>query len=105
MQTKLFIYKGIHSSLGVFPLTSTSLMTPEQKQEFTPIVRSFTSILEKGSANAEEANNLLTEANKLTTLLPANVRKSISGLTSGFKSGQLGSGNNPGIFILNTIFM
>ena len=101
--TKLFIHKNTHSFLGVFPLTSTSLMTPEQKEEFLPIVRTFTGILEKGSANAKEANALLTEANKLTTLLPANVRNSISGLTSGFRSGQLGSGNKAGMLILNTI--
>jgi len=77
---------NIRTSFGVFPLTSTSLMTPEERQQFLPIVKSFTELLETGSANADKANALLTQANQLTSLLPANIRNSISGLTSGFSS-------------------
>ena len=66
-------------------------MTPQERQQFLPVVRSFTSILEKGGANADEANSLLAQANQLTSLLPANFRNSISGLTSGFTSGRVGA--------------
>ena len=68
-------------------------MTAQEKQQFLPIVRSFTSILEKGSADANEANALLSQANQLTSLLPANFRTSIQGLTSGFNSGRIGAGS------------
>jgi len=80
----------IRTSFGVFPLTSTSLMTQQERQQFLPIVRSFTAILEKGSANADEANALLAQATQLSSLLPANFRSSIQALTTGFSSGRIG---------------
>jgi len=91
----------IRTSFGIFPLTSTSLMTPQERQQFLPVVRSFTSLLEKGSADANEANALLAQAQQLTSLLPANFQKSIQGLTSGFNSGRIAatpSFNNLGSF-------
>ena len=63
-------------------------MTQQERQQFLPIVRSFTAILEKGSANADEANALLAQAQQLTSLLPANFRDSIQGITSGFSAGR-----------------
>ena len=80
----------VHLFSGVFPLTSTSLMTQQERQQFLPIVRSFTAILEKGSANADEANALLAQATQLSSLLPANFRNSIQALTTGFSSGRIG---------------
>ena len=65
-------------------------MTPQERQQFLPIVRSFTAILEKGSANADEANALLAQATQLSSLLPANFRSSIQALTTGFSSGRIG---------------
>jgi len=81
----------IRTSFGVFPLTSTSLMTPQEKQQFLPVVRSFTRVLENGGADVNEANALLAQANQLTSLLPANFRNSISGLTNSFSSGRVGA--------------
>ena len=66
-------------------------MTQQERQQFLPIVRSFTAVLEKGSASTDETNALLAQATQLTSLLPANFRTSIQALTTGFSSGRIGN--------------
>ena len=73
----------IFFSLGTFPLSSTSLMTDQERAQFLPMVRSFTRALEKGSTDANENRLLLQQAKELGKLIPENLRKSIEGLTDG----------------------
>ena len=65
---------------GIFPLSDTSLMTEQERQQFLPIVRKFTNVLEKGNANAAETQDLVSEIRKLNQLIPSNIGGSISGL-------------------------
>merc|ERR1711997_345545 len=70
----------IKTTFGAFPLSDTSLMTEEERQQFLPVVRTFTSVLEKGSADATETNTLLQQVRQLNQLIPANIGSSIGGL-------------------------
>merc|ERR1719260_79582 len=72
----------IRTTFGNFPLSDTNLMTPQERNQFLPIVRTFTRILEKGSASAIESQQLLNQAQKLTNLLSGNLRSGIQQLTS-----------------------
>ena len=65
---------------GLFPLSATSLMTNAERQQFLPIVRTFTNVLEKGNANPTEVNTLMSQIRELNNLIPGNIRNSISGL-------------------------
>merc|ERR1712227_833554 len=73
----------IRTEFGVFPLSDTNLMTPQERNQFLPIVRTFTRVLEKGSADANESQLLLNQAQQLTNLLPGNLRSGLQQLTSG----------------------
>ena len=64
-------------------------MTDEERQQFLPVVRTFNSILEKGSADGTDTNALLQEIQELNKLIPANIGSSIQGLF-----GNLGSFGN-----------
>merc|ERR1711962_1624594 len=79
----------IKTTFGVFPLSDTSLMTEQERQQFLPVVRTFDSILEKGSADGADTNALLQEIQELNKLIPANIGSSIQGLF-----GNLGSFGN-----------
>merc|ERR1712039_356866 len=72
----------IRTEFGVFPLSDTNLMTPQERNQFLPIVRTFTRILEKGSASATESQQLLNQAQKLTSLLSGNLRSGIKRFTA-----------------------
>merc|ERR1712142_1221631 len=71
----------IRTEFGVFPLSDTNLMTPQERNQFLPIVRTFTRVLEKGSADANESQLLLNHASELTNLIPGNLRSGIQQLT------------------------
>lgn len=73
----------IRTEFGVFPLSDTNLMTPQERNQFLPIVRTFTRVLEKGSADANESQLLLNQAQQLTNLLPGNLRSGLQQLTAG----------------------
>jgi len=62
----------IRTTFGAFPLSDTSLMTAEEKQRFLPAVRSFTNVLEKGNADANDTAQLLQYAQDLMKSLPSN---------------------------------
>ena len=66
--------------LGIFPLSETSLMTPAERNQFLPVVRTFTNVLENGSANPNEINALMQQTRTLTNLIPGNIGNSIMGL-------------------------
>ena len=55
-------------------------MTEQERQQFLPVVRTFTSILEKGSADGADTIALLNEIKELNKLIPANIGKTIEGL-------------------------
>ena len=78
---------------GNFPLSDTNLMTPQERNQFLPIVRTFTRILEKGSASANESQQLLNQAQKLTNLLPGNLRSGIQQLTAN-TAGNINAGRS-----------
>lgn len=71
----------IRTTFGTFPLSDTSLMTSQERAQFLPIVRTFTRVLEKGSADANESQLLLRQASELTNLIPGNLRSGIQQLT------------------------
>ena len=73
-------------SSGVFPLSDTSLMTEQERQQFLPVVRTFNSILEKGNADGADTNALLQEIQELNKLIPTNIGSSIEGLLGNFGS-------------------
>jgi len=62
----------IRTTFGQFPLSDTSLMTPEEKRKFLPAVRAFTNVLEKGNADANDTAALLGYAQDLMRDLPSN---------------------------------
>ena len=64
-------------------------MTEQERQQFLPVVKTFTSILEKGNADGTETTALLQEIQELNKLIPANIGSSIQGLF-----GNLGSFGN-----------
>jgi len=70
----------IRTSFGLFPLSATSLMTDSERQQFLPVVRTFTNVLEKGNANPTEVNTLMSQVRELNNLIPGNIANSISGL-------------------------
>merc|ERR1712083_956898 len=78
----------IKTSFGTFPLSDTNLMTSQERAQFLPIVRTFTRVLEKGSADANESQLLLQQASQLTNLIPANMRSSIQQLTGNINPGR-----------------
>ena len=59
-------------------------MTEQERQQFLPVVRTFTSILEKGNANGTDTTALLQEIQELNKLIPANIGSSIEGLLGNF---------------------
>ena len=65
---------------GLFPLSDVSLMTSAERAQFLPVVRTFTSVLEKGNADPRETNVLLQQVRELNNLIPGNIRNSISEL-------------------------
>ena len=69
---------------GLFPLSSTSLMTDSERSQFLPVVRTFTSILEKGNADPNETTAILQQVRQLNQLIPVNLRNSIEGLMGNF---------------------
>lgn len=73
----------IRTTFGQFPLSDTSLMTPEEKRKFLPAVRAFTNVLEKGNADANDTAALLGYAQDLMRDLPSN--------SGGFDLGNLGN--------------
>merc|ERR1712227_365054 len=72
----------IRTTFGNFPLSDTNLMTPQERNQFLPITRTFTKILEKGSASAIETQQLLNQAQKLSNLLSGNSRSGIQRFTA-----------------------
>jgi len=79
---------SIQTTFGVFPLSDTNLMTSQERAQFLPIVRTFTRVLEKGSADANESQLLLQQASQLTNLIPGNLRSSIQQLTGNINPGR-----------------
>merc|ERR1712193_237561 len=59
----------IITQFGVFPLSDTSLMTAEERQQFLPAARTFTSVLKKDTIDPSELNLLLEQSRELTTKL------------------------------------
>ena len=55
-------------------------MTDSERQQFLPVVRTFTNVLEKGNANPTEVNTLMSQVRELNNLIPGNIANSISGL-------------------------
>jgi hypothetical protein len=74
----------IKTTFGTYPLSDTSLMTSVERAQFLPIVKTFTNILEKGSADSSEIQTLLQQAKELTKFLPGNLQSSLEGLTDNF---------------------
>merc|ERR1712241_1240032 len=70
----------IKTTFGVFPLSETSLMTDQERQQFLPVVKTFTKVLEKGSADATDTKKLVQQIRELNKLIPANIGKTIEGL-------------------------
>ena len=56
-------------------------MTAAERAQFLPVVRTFTSILEKGNADPNETNQLLGQIRTLNSLIPANMRANIEQIT------------------------
>jgi len=75
---------NIITTVGAFPLSETSLMTDQERQEFLPAVRIFTSILEKGNADGTDTVALLNEIKELNKLIPSNIGSSIQSLFGNF---------------------
>jgi len=80
----------IRTTFGVFPMSDTSLMTSDERAQFLPVVRTFTSVLEKGNADPNETNQLLQQIRQLNNLIPGNIGNSISGLIGNSNFGQQG---------------
>ena len=81
------------SFLGAFPLSETSLMTASERAQFLPVVRTFTSVLEKGNADPNEINQLLGQVRQLNSLIPANMRANIEQIT-GLATSSFNTGPN-----------
>ena len=60
---------SIRTEFGTFPLSDTSLMSIEERINLLPIVRQFTDILERGSADPVETELLLEKAQSLTRFI------------------------------------
>ena len=56
-------------------------MTKEQREDFLPVVKLFTSILEKGNADSDDAKKLLGQIRELNKLIPENMRANIEQIT------------------------
>ena len=65
-------------------------MTDQERQQFLPVVKTFTKVLEKGSADATDTKKLVQQIRELNKLIPANIGSSIQGLF-----GNLGSFGMP----------
>merc|ERR1712193_319025 len=76
----------IITQFGVFPLSDTSLMTAEERQQFLPAARTFTSVLKKDTIDPSELNLLLEQSRELTTKLAESNTSgnSGSGIFGGF---------------------
>ena len=74
---------SIRTEFGTFPLSDTSLMSIEERINLLPIVRQFTDILERGSADPVETELLLEKAHSLTRFIPENIKEQIQ--TIGFQ--------------------
>ena len=85
---------SVLSFLGMFPLSDTSLMTAEEKRQFLPVARTFTSILQKDNIDAEEMNLLLDQSRELTNRL---AQSNQNGNNAGFFGGLGGSGGFSGL--------
>jgi len=81
----------IRTKFGIFPLSETSLMTQAERNQFLPIVRTFTNVLENGNANPNEINTLMQQTRTLTNLIPGNIGNSLMGLLN---NNNLGGNNN-----------
>merc|ERR1712079_800063 len=68
----------IMTTFGTFPLSEVSLMTDEERQQFLPATRTFTSVLEKDTIDPSELNTLLEQSRALTNLVPNNLFEQIS---------------------------
>ena len=85
---------SVLSFLGMFPLSDTSLMTAEERRQFLPVARTFTSILQKDNIDAEEMNLLLDQSRELTNRL---AQSNQNGNIAGFFGGLGGSGGFSGL--------
>ena len=56
-------------------------MTKEQREDFLPVVKLFTSILEKGNSDSEDTEKLLGQIRELNKLIPENMRANIEQIT------------------------
>ena len=56
---------------GAFPINGENFMTPEQKAQFLPSVKSLISVLEKDNIDPQELNNLLELSRDLNELMPS----------------------------------
>ena len=59
-------------------------MTDSERAQFLPVVRTFTSILEKGNADPNETTAILQQVRQLNQLIPENLKNSIEGLMGNF---------------------
>jgi len=84
----------IRTTFGSFPLSDTSLMTAEEKQRFLPAVRSFTNVLEKGNADANDTAQLLQYAQDLMKSLPGSSNGGFDLANLGSLGSLFGSGNS-----------
>jgi len=75
----------IVTKFGSFPLSKLSLMTDAERQQYLPSVRTFISVLEKETLDADEMNTLLAQSRELIKLIPEN-------FLSQFKNGLNGLG-------------
>ena len=68
---------------GLFPLSATSLMSDSERQQFLPVVRTFTNVLEKGNADTQDVARLLQYSQDLMAMMNNG--------NSGFDLGSLGN--------------
>merc|ERR1712079_370335 len=60
----------ILTQFGAFPLSDVSLMTDEERSTFLPVVKTFTSILEKDVIEQYGINQLIRQSEVLQGLIP-----------------------------------
>merc|ERR1712241_1317861 len=80
----------IVTQFGAFPLSTTSLMTDEERAKFLPSVRTFISVLEKDTLDPAEINQLLEQARDITPDIDSGAG-GLGGLAGGL-GGGLGGG-------------
>merc|ERR1712241_428912 len=83
----------IITQFGVFPLSDTSLMTAEERQQFLPAARTFTSVLKKDTIDPSELNLLLEQSRELTTKLAESNASGNSGAGNVGRSASVGGSN------------